>query len=230
MRERGEERPDFEPVGDEDVPGCIALIRAVLLRAIHDACGATCAAASPANRLRMATTAWEWLHDGFGLNRQSRDRLCEQAGYEPEAFDLQVKKADIPRPTLETVRHAATYVERAYWGMNGRVGPEPVMAERGPLQPRATTRAGRKAQVQSRLLTNRWDARVAGNGRRISMAQSVANLPGASDIRHVDVIGGEGGRGASFTEATTGDLTWSRDGELIGARGPRSLDYYDRAL
>ena len=161
---------NFPPVEDHDLPGCVALFRAVLLRAFHDSCGSLVTPKTKCDPLETARAAWLWLHSDEGPNLMARQQVSEHAGYDPEAFDIQIARADIPWPTPETLSNPTLILERAHWKMNGCVGPEPLLglyAE--PRRKRATTRAGRREEVRSYILRTRFDARVTGNGRRASI-------------------------------------------------------------
>lgn len=171
-----EPRPQFDPIEDEDVPGCRALLRAVLLRAIHDACGCSVTPKTKCNRLEVAQSAWSWLHATDGPSQVERAYLADEAGYDPEDFDAQVAKAELPWPATDAaLADNMLNLERAYWRMAGRNGPEPTtdpLAKR--LYERSTTRAGRRAEVRSIVLRSRFDARVTGNGRRASLVPALA--------------------------------------------------------
>ena len=155
---------EYQPIGDDELPGCRALMRAILLRSIHDACGSVvfCNAES---HLDIARRAWSFLHAGYGQLKQDRHFLAELSGFEPGAFDRQILKAQIPEPTKASLKNSSDILELAYWRMNDCQGPQPIPRKKWNGYTdgkRPTTRAGRQAATHSRVLKCRMDARTTG--------------------------------------------------------------------
>lgn len=116
-------------ITDCDFDGVRAMYRSAIQRALHDACGAVVSAPSQVEQMRFAREAWNFLHSHKPEFRNERWLVCELAGVDPEALERRMKQAEIPEPTVETLKHAWSILELAYWNLGGQVGERPAPRE-----------------------------------------------------------------------------------------------------
>jgi hypothetical protein len=150
------------------------MYRAVIQRAMHDACGATVVAPTEQMQLRYATDAWNFLYSDAAVFRNERWLVCEYAGVDPEALESRMAIAAIRRPTGDILKHAWTNLELAYWRLGGCVGQMPVpRAERIERQPRRRGGHNRgksyvpKPRRQPTRALNRYEADTLLFSRRV---------------------------------------------------------------
>jgi hypothetical protein len=147
------------PVTDCDMDGVRAMYRSVIQRALHDACGATVVAPTQVQQMKFAKQAWNFLYSDAKEHRDDRWFVCMLAGVDPEALEARMKIAAVPMPTYETLKHAWTELELAYWRLNGQHGPKP---EPRPESEKPASRSMRVAGHKINKNVGRRDRRDAG--------------------------------------------------------------------
>lgn len=133
--------PDVPMEREFDGSDLAILYLAVIDRAIHDACGATIIGSSMEVRVRLAQDAHNWLYNDRPYFRNERDLVCEYAGIEPSSLRARLLDAEIPWPTIDTIKNSWSILELAQWKLGGRIGPmpvpRPVRVEERPRRSRA---------------------------------------------------------------------------------------------
>jgi hypothetical protein len=121
--------------------------------------------------MRYAREAWNFLYSDRKDYRDERWLVCALAGVDPEFLERRMALASIPEPTYETLKHAWTELELAYWRLGGQQGekPEPRAANAKPRSRNDRRRNGNNPRTH--------------NGFRVSPVPRRSPLPLAADRR-----------------------------------------------
>lgn len=101
------------------------MYRAVIQRAMHDACGATVVAPTAVQQMKFAKQAWNFLYSAAKEHSDERWYVCMLAGVDPEMLEERMGVAAIPEPSWDTLKNAWTQLELAYWRLGGQRGERP---------------------------------------------------------------------------------------------------------
>jgi hypothetical protein len=143
--------------------GVRAMFRAVIQRAMHDACGAVVVAPTAVQQMKFAKQAWNFLYSNEKEHRDERWYVCMLAGVDPEMLESRMKVAAIPEPTYETLKNAWTQLELAYWRLGGQKGEQP---KPRPENVKGERVHGARGQRGYRVVTRAPSRHLSGGDRR----------------------------------------------------------------
>jgi hypothetical protein len=154
-------------VADDDMDGVRAMYRAVIQRALHDACGATVVAPTAVQQMKFAKQAWNFLYSNAEEHKDERWFVCMLAGVDAEIFEERMAIAAIPNPTYETLKNAWSQLELAYWRLGGSVGEPPAPRPEN----KRTTRGANGRQGERGFRVGRTPTRRLSGGDRRDAGQ-----------------------------------------------------------
>jgi hypothetical protein len=159
----GEEPLACPLIADDDMDGVRAMYRAVIQRALHDACGATVVAPTAVQQMKFAKQAWNFLYSPVTEHRAERWFVCMLAGVDAEMLEERMRVARIPEPTYDTLKNAWTQLELAYWRLGGSVGEPPAPR---PENKRTTRGVNDKKGQRGFRIGRNPTRRLSGGDRR----------------------------------------------------------------
>ncbi len=187
-------------ITDCDMDGVRAMYRAVVQRALHDACGATVVAPTQVEQMRFARDAWNFLYSPKKEHRDERWMVCELAQIDPEALELRMVVASIPEPTYDTLKHAWTNLELAYWRLGGRQGERPEARPERTTPEKRGDRTARRTAMGHRVQVGvpRRSARALTHGNRTDRRDAGLLFKGGVPVR--PSYAGSGARGGIMSQ------------------------------
>jgi hypothetical protein len=138
------------------------MYRAVIQRAMHDACGAVVVAPTAVQQMKFAKQAWNFLYSNEKEFRDERWFVCMLAGVDPEMLESRMKVAAIPDPTYDSLKNAWTQLELAYWRLGGQQGEQP---KARPENVKGERVHGARGQRGYRVVARASSRRLSGDRR-----------------------------------------------------------------
>lgn len=149
-------------VADDDLDGVRTMYRAVIQRAMHDACGAVVVAPTAVQQMKFAKQAWNFLYSNEKEFRDERWFVCMLAAVDPEMLEARMKVAAIPDPTYDSLKNAWTELELCYWRLGGQKGEKPTPR---PENVKGQRVHGAKGQRGYRVVARASSRRLSGDRR-----------------------------------------------------------------